>query len=298
MKVFQSRISHEAFDRLIDNDFVIRASGSTWIDTRAIYCDDEFTAVHIAGGIIIQPDEILQLVERAQRGIQKIKGGVRGVFSPELGGGRRFLIAPIACRKCPKCRVHRLLQLSRKADDEISYRTSIGHRSWLGTLTLHPEARTEMWARTVHPGSTPDADMGRRAEWILRRNTEWLRRVRYRIKTRVNGNIRYLRVVEFHKDGTPHLHLLLHGAIRKHYLEDSRWDLGFTRFKLIRTPGAARYVMKYLGKDAHSSQYFVQHSKYYGAWGTEPMKRSDIATTPASPLSEDPVQEALDLGVA
>lgn len=70
---------------------------------------------------------------------------------------------------------------------------------------------------------------------------------------RKKAPFRFLAVFERHKDGFPHLHLLIHeqGQPLTKSAIQAEWRLGFSQCKLVdQGPKAAFYVAKYLGKDA------------------------------------------------
>ena len=70
-------------------------------------------------------------------------------------------------------------------------------------------------------------------------------------------------VAEAHKDGYPHIHLLVHEVfqpIPKREIE-RQWPYGFTKVKLVQDQAAANYVAKYLAKDMRTR---VRASQHYG----------------------------------
>ena len=72
-----------------------------------------------------------------------------------------------------------------------------------------------------------------------------------------------LQVVEAHKSGLPHVHLLVHdkGDTTYRRLTDT-WPLGFAHAKLVEGTAASRYVAKYLAKSALAR---VRASQGYGS---------------------------------
>ena len=80
-------------------------------------------------------------------------------------------------------------------------------------------------------------------------------------------NFRYLYVLEAHKDGYPHVHMLVHevsAQIPKRAL-GAQWPYGFSSFKLVDDPRAASYITKYLVKDMRSK---IRASQKYGVIDT------------------------------
>lgn len=78
--------------------------------------------------------------------------------------------------------------------------------------------------------------------------TKYLKRIRKKY------SFRYMYVIEPHKSGYAHMHMLLfetQGNIPKRHLKD-QWKLGFTRWRLCANAAhAAAYCAKYLSKTEH-----------------------------------------------
>lgn len=172
----------------------------------------------------------------------------------------------VRCRKCDNCRRQRSRLWSARALHE----TKISIRTWLGTLTLSPDAQTRAVSRARHNLASQGIDFdslswgeqfGLRHAQIQNDITKWLKRVRKQSKAK----FRYLLVAEHHKSGLPHYHILIHecdpaSPVRKGLLQ-AQWPLGFSSFKLVDDPKAATYVCKYLMKSAVAR---VRASARYG----------------------------------
>ena len=194
------------------------------------------------------------------------------------------------CRRCGNCLQHRRNLWTARARDEIRGSS----RTWFGTLTVNPEHRMRLYALAVR--STYD----RRSEaWtdlsatdqfqaiaksLSRDVTLWLKRVR-----KISGvPLRYLLVTEAHKDGFPHLHILLHeptdAKVRKAMLE-SQWRSGFSHWRLVdaNDERAALYVCKYLAKDALTR---VRASSRYGR-GATATRISNLVETLATQVAAE-----------
>lgn len=159
----------------------------------------------------------------------------------------------VRCRKCPECLRARAAHWSLRAQSELQR----SQRSWFVTLTLSPdehwkvECRAQLkygdgWSRLA------EAEKFRRlSDAAAPLLTKWLKRVR----KESGAKLRYLLVVEAHKSGLPHWHLLMHEAdeaqpVRKRTLQQQWWH-GFSQAKLVDgDPKTARYVCKYLAKSA------------------------------------------------
>ena len=157
------------------------------------------------------------------------------------------------CRKCEMCLRHRSRLWAARAIAELK----CSRRTWFGTLTVRPQDRVRLAYETQLKLSRGGTD------WLTLSESEWftelvgtlgLEVTKFWKRVRKNSGVplRYLMVVEAHKDGFPHLHCLVHesdGPVRKAVL-DQAWKLGFTQFRLVHGEGAAWYACKYLSKTA------------------------------------------------
>lgn len=171
------------------------------------------------------------------------------------------------CRRCPDCRRARAVSWTARAINEWRY----SERTWFGTLTLGPQHQahyhnvarylSERRGHGVLEGRPLNQQFWQRVGAISPEITRYLKRCR-----KESGSlIRFLWVAESHKSGDPHFHALIHEPdparpIRKEVLE-GQWKLGYTKWRLCRSEAAARYVCKYLTKDAAAR---VRASLHYG----------------------------------
>lgn len=176
------------------------------------------------------------------------------------------IVLEVKCRKCRQCLRTRAYEWRLRAEAEIlgSWRT------WFGTITLRPEehylADLRANARLARRGVALET-LSREEQFYERHRviaddlTKWIKRVR-----KVSGApLRYCLVVEAHKSGLPHYHVLVHELsldkpVTKRQLQQ-QWQLGFTQFKLVEGRVAAAYVTKYLHKSAEAR---VRASLHYG----------------------------------
>jgi len=158
----------------------------------------------------------------------------------------------VPCRKCPRCLDNRRRFWSSLMKNEISY----SHRTWLGTFTINPHWRFIFSCRS---GST---DYFKSYSEISKELTKYFKRLR-----KAGFKFRYVLVAEAHKDGYPHVHILLHetsyNIIPKSRLK-AEWEFGFTDFKLVENSDSSYYVAKYLAKDARTR---IRASQRYGRSG-------------------------------
>lgn len=159
------------------------------------------------------------------------------------------------CRKCENCLKAKRRLWTRRAEHEVH----VSRRTWFVTLTIRPEDRV----RFLYEAGGKDnfAAYGP----ISKAFTRFLKRLR-----KAGYKFRYLMAAEAHKDGYPHLHMLLHeiegyAAIPKREIE-RQWPYGFTKVKLCDN-GTARYVCKYLAKDMKAR---VRASLKYGEGASGP----------------------------
>lgn len=205
------------------------------------WCDDPFTTVvsgHERTGI-----------RRAGFSLDRIAGGWIEVLT--------------ACRRCAGCARHRRALWGARARSEIAAAV----RTWFGTLTLHPhyQAMTRMQARKDRGASWSRlSEMDKilaQHDVISKEITRYLKRVR----KNSGCEIRYLLVMELHKSGLPHYHILIHepsaarGVSWRQLSEP--WSWGFSQFKLVDGPQGANYIAKYLSKSLRAR---VRASIRYG----------------------------------
>lgn len=167
-------------------------------------------------------------------------------------GGDRPIGADILlpCRRCAGCLLHRARTLTAKGEVEIS-RSS---RTWLLMLSASLDAQMMMG------GAQPDSQDYRQA-WI-----RTFQRYMKRLRKNVGAPLRYMAVLERHKSGLYHMHVLLHecGVPILARILQGQWLLGSIRSTLVvhdprRT---ARYVVKYLTKEPDA---WIRCSNKYGA---------------------------------
>lgn len=164
----------------------------------------------------------------------------RGEIVLGQGLNRIWLDRYMRCRKCRSCRKQR----QRMWVSRILTETEQANRTWFGTLTLRPEEHYRARCMAQSAGgatSSPEAEI---SKWI----TLYFKRLR-----KAGYSLRYIVVMERHKSGLPHWHLLVHEVLLKEVPKrvlQAEWPYGFTVFRLVAEPrGAARYVAKYLLKE-------------------------------------------------
>lgn len=178
--------------------------------------------------------------------------------------GPYSLLIEAKCRRCAQCLRERASRWTARARFELA----CARRSWLGTLTLSPSWQS-------HFGNLAALEVRRKTgerfddlpdeQQLIWRHRLIQREVTLALKRlRASGaSVRYLLVLEAHKSGLPHYHILLHEVsepVRKRTLE-AFWRFGFCQWRLVDDPKAARYVAKYLSKDAAAR---VRASLRYG----------------------------------
>lgn len=170
------------------------------------------------------------------------------------------------CRKCGNCLKHRQKIWTARAIDELK----ASRRTWFGTLTIRPDDRfkariaADLLAKKRGHDEWSALPRDTKFSYLVKvlgqDVTKWLKRVR-----KASGvPLRYLLVVEAHKDGFPHFHCFIHEPampVTERTLA-SNWRLGFSQFRLVKEDTrASYYACKYLAKDALTR---VRASKSYG----------------------------------
>lgn len=179
----------------------------------------------------------------------------------------------VRCRRCPACLKARSQYWAIRIADEIG----ASSRTWFGTLTLKPEFQfrcvavaSERLARQgIDLGSLdPDDAFKEHCKPLTGECQRYLKRLRRQAK-----GLRFCLVVERHKSGLPHAHLVVHerGEPIRHAKLQEAWSWGFSKFNLVAEGEnhlAARYVAKYLAKNAACR---VKASLRYGAGCASPI---------------------------
>lgn len=172
----------------------------------------------------------------------------------------------VACRRCDRCLKARSRLWTRRAKAEYE----AASRTWFVTLTFKPEehfaalcrARQRLLHNALDFDKLSESDQfGELHKECSRLVSLWLKRVR----KNSGASFRYLMVVEPHKSGLPHYHLLIHeaeGGLIRHRVLANSWSAGFGLYKLVVDAKAAAYVCKYLSKTAAAR---VRASVGYGA---------------------------------
>jgi hypothetical protein len=164
-----------------------------------------------------------------------------------------FVDLHVKCRGCSRCLKERSAMWKFRAQNE--YRQA--SRTWFGTLTFQPSERYLIVTEARHAEAKQGIDFDTlpdQERFTALCKIAGMRLTRYmkRLRKSTGAPIRYLAVCERHKDGFPHIHMLLHeqdsmSPVRKRALDT--WPHGFTRWKLADTIETCGYVAKYLSKE-------------------------------------------------
>ena len=200
-------------------------------------------------------------------GVPLTKRGKSHVFGP-MNERVQLSELEVRCRQCRQCLEARAHHWRMRAKSEWL----AAHRTWFGTLTLSPDrhvavgAQAALWAGQNIEGKDfnllSEAErFGARHRVISKEITDYVKRLR----KNSGASLRLMCVVEAHKSGLPHYHMLVHevspaDVIRKRVLQRA-WRWGFSSWKLVDDYRAAGYVTKYLAK---SSLARVRASVDYG----------------------------------
>lgn len=212
-----------------------------------------------------------------------VQGGPGGGKTPL---GLRMIVP---CRKCDRCLRKRARLWTLRAITEVQS----APRTWFGTLTLRPRAHQTMVARArvriarnksyvgekvskttgeCFPKFLPDDfdALSEGQQFLLRHReinveiTKYLKRIRKASET----PFRYICVLEKHKTGLPHYHLLVHEMVEGSVKSDdlaSKWELGIEYWRVVEEAekkDTASYVCKYLSK---ANEARVRASLRYGS---------------------------------
>lgn len=168
------------------------------------------------------------------------------------------------CRKCEHCLERRSTLWAARARAEFQQ----SPRTWMGTLTLRPEA----WVHAVSTCRAAIANQG--LDYDKLAETDRYALIHAQVSKQITLMIkrwrkkklllRYLVVLELHKSGVIHYHMLVHEIdadkpVRHRQLCDE-WPLGFSKWKLADN-SHPWYVAKYLTKSLLAR---VRASQRYG----------------------------------
>lgn len=171
----------------------------------------------------------------------------------------------VPCRECDPCLRYRRRLWYNRARREVDF----ARRTWLVSLTLSPDNQYLMQMRatkrlhdggTVYEDLTPGDQFAEHTREVLREVTLWTKRLRKASKAKLRGLI----VVEKHKSGLPHVHVLIHENGDQPLLWktiSAQWKLGHMKANLVRGPKAAAYVTKYIAKECLMR---IRASLHYG----------------------------------
>lgn len=209
------------------------------------------------GGRIVRPGTIeWNAAGRCEKPVRVELRGVQHdlygrVEARELQHPTRYLDMEVPCRRCANCLWRKAMHWMHRSSNEIE----VSPRTWLVTLTFNAtiRARIRMGAIQAVGGKaweqlSREQRSTKLADQANKYVTLWMKRVR----KNTGPGVRYVSVIELHKDGTPHGHLLVHEArenqvLHRHLTDE--WTYGFSNAKLVEDgPVAARYVAKYLAK--------------------------------------------------
>lgn len=167
-----------------------------------------------------------------------------------------FADIEVRCRRCEACRRAAQKEWMARAIVEAK----LAQRTWFGTLTLNPATRmrhlNELRSAYAKYGAdydtvSPDRGWADHVRMLGRDVTLWLKRVR----EQSGCSVRYMLCYERHRDGTPHLHGLVHEGpggmqVGRRTLEGEWARNGFSQWRLLRDGPvrAAAYATKYITK--------------------------------------------------
>jgi len=167
-----------------------------------------------------------------------------------------FLTFGVRCRRCDNCLAYRTRLWAARVRDELAN----ANRTWFLSATLGGSFR----ALTVADISKEFTRFLGRLRISFRPRKKWSLRKKFAHAV-LPQSIKYVMVVELQKDGTPHVHAMIHETGRAIPARQLRqhWRLGYKDVELVKdTPHvAARYITKYIQK---SEQSRIRASIGYG----------------------------------
>lgn len=192
-------------------------------------------------------------IERTGRVLTKPGESRRVVVSIDQPAKLPVLVEyKVPCRKCTNCLKRRSRHWYLRALSE----TKKAQRTWFGTLTLSPDQHVRVAAacRVYMATNGDDFDALPGDKQFLMRHKAISRELTLyfkRLRKESGAEFKFLCVVEAHKSGLPHYHVLLHEAVGPsvvHATLSKQWRVGFSNWKLVSDPQKVGYVTKYLAK--------------------------------------------------
>jgi len=207
----------------------------------------------------------------------------------------------VRCNKCKPCS-RRLQNMWRhRAVGEVIVANFEKRRTWFATLTCSPaylyRAKAVCEEEAVRTSTTLDGmsaeQQFHKLDSVIYRDIQrWFKRLRFGRRGAKAAQFIYLCVTEAHRSGEPHYHLLItetnpDNPLLKAAFRSGLWPGGYAAFKLVSSPSAAGYVVKYLRKQGGR----VRASKDYGLAMERRLRYSD----PGGSSCERP-EESTDAG--
>lgn len=180
-----------------------------------------------------------------------------------------FHTVAVPCRKCEVCLENRGKRWAAKAATECA----AASRTWFCTFTVRPRERFKFKLNAQYRATSRGciwSDLSEAEQFAYIHHeigpelTKWIKRIR----KNSGAKLRYLLVVEAHKDGFPHYHMLLHEYDEPISWADLslNWKLGFSSFKVVKTDRAPWYITKYISKSALARvRASIQYGPVYSA---------------------------------
>lgn len=217
------------------------------------------------------------------------------IETPKYPEGKRgvqhgiSLAMHVPCRRCANCLRRRAASWRHRMLSEYG----ASSRTWFGTLTLAPQAQYLASAEAASRAYASAVDWRQLSEEEQFGRTvsvvyEELQRYMKRVRKASGAALRYIAVVERHKSGLPHIHMLVHESISsvpvRHSVLADKWTAGFEKWRLVKDKREVIYVAKYLSKTLLAR---VRASQGYGVLVTS----YEIAKLPeeVSSVGKDPL---------
>lgn len=212
------------------------------------------------------PKRITLSAARKRWDFKPLPDNVRVMYDQQYGGGTFAVNMQVPCRKCAKCAYMRSRMYEEKIKNDIMSARSEGINSYFVTLTFTVGKRAALWKQSVAMSGDGHVTKRLRAKPVVAEVATFVRRLRDRNKRLNDVKLRYISVIEYHKSGDPHVHMVISGKLNSKVIRAARWKGGYLHIRRIpKEAGAesdmANYVSKYIAKDCDA---LVTSSKHYG----------------------------------
>lgn len=194
----------------------------------------------------------------------------------------------VPCRKCEKCLAYKRMDWMARIKSEIR----AAEKNWFVTLTFRPAAREKLFMEKDDNDQLRLLEPSTRNSRAMAEVSMFIKRLRAGLASQdaSAARLRFFAVTEQHRDGFPHLHILLHCGkdYRQAAILGGKWKWGFASAKLVDEE-ASRYLTKYLTKEYNRVRASLNYG--LGSPANSPSPTAQVSSPSAAKKNEGPANE-------